>query len=230
MLLPPPEELDRQVAAMRGSYAEVLAEQVPQAATEQFFALITYGLWRVLGLMLIGMAWMKLDVLPGNRPPVFYRRAVAIGYGFGVPLSILSALVLMALEFDFIRVLKGASIFNYVASLFVALGHVGLVMLFCQSRALPGLRARLAAVGRAALTNYLLHSVVFTAIFYGFGLGLFGRFSRFALMGFVAPMWLFQLYASSRWLAAYRFGPVEWLWRSLTYWRLQPMRRPRSAP
>ena len=81
------------------------------------------------------------------------------------------------------------------------------------------------AVGRLALTNYLLHSVILTTVFYGYGLGLYGEVPRFWQMGFVVAVVGLQLVLSPWWLARYRFGPVEWFGRSLTYWQRQPMRR-----
>jgi len=84
-----------------------------------------------------------------------------------------------------------------------------------------------------ALSNYLLTSVLCTALFEGSGFGLFARLQRAQLLYVVVPVWLLQLGVSPIWLRHFRFGPMEWVWRSLTHWRLQPMRlahgRPASA-
>jgi uncharacterized protein len=85
--------------------------------------------------------------------------------------------------------------------------------------------ALLAAPGRMALTNYLAHSVVCTLLFYGYGLGLFGTVPPWQGLALTFLLWLVQIPASHAWLARFRFGPVEWLWRSATYGRLQPLRR-----
>ncbi len=77
-----------------------------------------------------------------------------------------------------------------------------------------------------AFSNYLMHSLVMTTIFYGYGLGLYGQIPRLWQMAFVAGMLGFQLWFSSLWLDRYRFGPAEWFWRSLTYLKPQPMRKP----
>ena len=114
---------------------------------------------------------------------------------------------------------------NYVGSIVVGLGHIGLVMLLVKTGFLQGLLQRFASVGRMALTNYLLHSVILTTVFYGYGFGLYGEIPRFWQMGFVVAVIMLQLVLSPWWLARYRFGPVEWLWRSLTYWKRQPMAR-----
>ena len=114
---------------------------------------------------------------------------------------------------------------HYWGDLFVALGWVALVMLLCQ-RGWP-LRS-VEAVGRMALTNYLLQSVICTTIFYGHGLGLFGRVDRAGQLAIVVAIWTFQLLASVAWLRYFAVGPVEWLTRWLVF-----RRRPsflRSSP
>ena len=108
---------------------------------------------------------------------------------------------------------------------FVVFGHIGAVMLICRSGAVPWLTRRLAAVGRMALTNYLMQSVLCTTLFYGYGVGLYGKLDRTGLACVVLAVWAAQLAWSPLWLRYFRFGPAEWLWRSLTYWRLQPLRR-----
>jgi uncharacterized protein len=120
--------------------------------------------------------------------------------------------------------MHGGDFYNMFGSLVVAAGHVGLLMLIVESGALKWLTSRLAAVGRMALSNYLTHSLICTTLFYGYGLGLFGHINRTGLVGVVLAIWIFQLWISPIWLKRYRFGPAEWVWRSLTYWRLQPMR------
>jgi uncharacterized protein len=82
----------------------------------------------------------------------------------------------------------------------------------------------LGAIGQLAFSNYVFHSVVTAFIFTGYGLALYGRLERHQLYYVVAAIWIFQLIASPIWLRHYRFGPLEWCWRSLTYWQRQPMR------
>ena len=91
---------------------------------------------------------------------------------------------------------------------------------------LPGL----AALGRMALTNYLLQSIVLGCIFYGYGFGLFGRIGSAAAAGIGLAIYCVQVQLSRFWLQHFRFGPFEWLWRSLAYGRRQPMRLARMEP
>ena len=223
-MMPTAEDVQNEVDAYRGDYFGIVAYRAPIVAMMQVFFAIGYGLFRVGGLMLIGMAMMKLGVFTAERSTSFYKRLMLIGYGLGLPMTIFSAIDLRANQFDMIYAMTTGGFANYFGSIVVAFGHIGLVMLIARTGALQSLMARFAAVGRMALTNYLMHSVIFTTIFYGYGLGLYGQVPRLWQMPFVAAMIGFQLWFSTWWLARYRFGPVEWLWRSLTYWRRQPVR------
>jgi len=180
--------------------------------------------WRILGLMLIGMALMKSGILTCERSADFYRKLMLGGYIIGLPLTVYSGLDLFAHEFEPTYVMRYGGFANAIGSIIVGLGHIGLVMLVVKTGYLQGLMRRFGAVGRMALTNYLMHSIILTTVFYGYGLGLYGQIPRFAQMGFVVAVVALQLALSPWWLARYRFGPVEWLWRSITYWKIQPMR------
>ena len=148
-----------------------------------------------------------------------------IGYGAGLPLAILSAVVLEAHQFDPLYVARYGGIPNYFGSILVAFGHIGAVLLIVKSGALQAVVQRFAAVGRMALSNYLTHSLVMTSLFYGYGLGLYAELPRVGQQGIVAVLIGLQLLLSPWWLKHFRFGPAEWLWRSLTYRQRQPMRR-----
>jgi uncharacterized protein len=101
-------------------------------------------------------------------------------------------------------------------------------MLLCKSDALPALRHSVAAVGRTALSNYLLQTLLCTTVFYGHGFGLFGQVERAGQIVIVIGIWLFQLGISPLWLRYFGFGPAEWVWRSLSYRRIQPLLYDRS--
>jgi uncharacterized protein len=175
--------------------------------------------------MLVGMGLMKLGVFSAQRSRRFYLWMVGLGYGVGLPLMVFDATELIRHKFSVVYMIHGGILYNLFGSLVVALGHVGLLMLIIQSGAISWLTTRLAAVGRMALSNYLFDSILCTTLFYGYGFGLFGGINRLGLAAIVLTIWIFQLLVSPIWLKYFRFGPAEWLWRSLTYWRLQPMRQ-----
>ena len=225
MIDPSKEEIARQVAVHRGGYMGIVKERALTVLMMQTFATVFFIIWRVGGLMILGMALMKLGVFSAARSDRFYRRCIGLGYGIGLPLAAASAHHLSAHEFHFSYVARIGGYYNYFGSLAVAFGHLGVVMLICRRAALSKLRARLAAVGRMALTNYLMQTILLTSVFYGYGFGLYGHVNRFTQMAFVPLVLALQLWWSPVWLQRFRFGPIEWLWRSLTYWRLQAMVR-----
>ncbi len=112
-----------------------------------------------------------------------------------------------------------------IGRLTMALGHLGLIMLVVKLGLFRRLTGALAAVGQMALSNYILQSLATVVIFTGSGFALYGSLQRYQLYYIVIAIWAFQMIVSLIWLRHFRFGPLEWCWRSLTYWRKQPMRR-----
>jgi uncharacterized protein len=223
-LEPTPEEIEEEIRISRDGYAGIVGRRAPLVFMYQTFMSGLFMPWRSGAVMLFGMAFFKLGILSGQRSTGFYKRCVLWGYGIGLPLAALSAWDLIRTEFEPVHMMQVASHLNYFGSLAVALGHMGVVMLVCRSGSLEGIRARLAAVGRMAFSNYILHTVICTTLFYGYGVGLFAHIGRLGLLGVVAAIWALQLWLSPLWLGRFRFGPLEWLWRSLTYARAQPWR------
>jgi uncharacterized protein len=221
---PTDEDVAEEIAVYRGDYAGIVAHRAPMVAMMQVFMILFFGLWRIAPLMMIGMALMKLGVLTCERSADFYGRFMLIAYAVGLPLTVFSAFDLHAHQFDQMYVMRGGGIANYFGSILVALGHIGLVMWLTKSGTASRLLDRFAAVGRMALTNYLMHSLILTTVFYGYGLGLYGTVPRIWQMAFVAAVIGLELLWSKWWLERYRFGPAEWVWRTLTYGKRQPMR------
>jgi len=225
LFAPGDAEIQEDVQAYKGSYSDALAQRVPFVAFMQVNLTLVFVIWRVGGLMLIGMALMKLGILSGERSTHFYSKMALWSYGLGLPLTIFSAVILDAHDFDPLYVARVGGIPNYVGSILVAFGHIAAVILIVRSGVWHGIVARFADVGRMALSNYLMHSVVLTTAFYGYGLSLYAEVPRFGQQGFVVALISLQLFISPWWLRRFSFGPVEWLWRSLTYGQRQPMRR-----
>ena len=220
------EEILAEVEAYRGSWLEALDQRIYSALGMHLAAIPGFLIWRAGGLMMIGMALFKIGVLAGRRSAKFYTTFAIAGLAIGVPLVILSVLKLTEHGHDPLFGQLGMGIaYNYIGSIAVALGYIGVIMRMVQLGWLPALQTRLAAVGRTAFTNYILQSLICTFIFYGFGLGLFGYVERWQQLLIVVAIWILQLFLAPLWLAKYRFGPLEWLWRSLTYMSLQPMLR-----
>lgn len=222
--LPSEEAISAELAAYRGTWLEQMAARIPAAIALQTFVFLAMEGWRVCGLMLIGMALFKTGVFSAERSKRFYLAMIGGGYAVGVPLVIAGVVKNFAAGWAFEYSMFLGSQYNYWGSLFVALGHTGAVMLAFRSGLFGRLRRVLAAVGRMALTNYLMQTVICTTIFYGHGLGLFGYVERKYQIVIVLAVWAVQLIYSPIWLRHFRFGPAEWAWRSLTYGRRQSIR------
>jgi uncharacterized protein len=218
------EEFEKSIKVHRGGYAGIVKERAKELLVGQTLGFLLAGFWLAGGRMLIGMGLMKLGVFSGRRSRQFYIWLMLLGYGIGLPMVAYDAYELIRTNFSFYFQIHGGVFLNFFGSVLVALGHVGAIMLIYKAGLLTWLTSRLAAVGRMALTNYLTHSIVCTTLFYGYGFGLFASINRTGLAAIVLAIWIFQLIISPIWLKYFRFGPAEWLWRSLTYWRLQPMR------
>ena len=107
----------------------------------------------------------------------------------------------------------------------IVMGHAASLILLYKSGMLQGLFRRLEAVGQMAFTNYITHSVICTLFFFGYGLNYFGELEYYQIYFVAMAIWIIQLIISPIWLQHFRFGPLEWLWRSLTYWKMQPMKK-----
>jgi len=219
-----PEQIAAETSAYQNGFLAALKYRAPQSLMMQTQAMIFQAIWRTLGLMLLGMALLKLGILSGGRSLRFYVILAFIGFGIGLPLTAYGAEASIAHGFDVVQNFTADSHFNYFGSILVSLAYISIVMIISKRNLVRGLQHRLAAVGRTAFSNYLLQTLICTTIFYGYGLGLFGRLERIYLLGVVLAVWIFQLYISPIWLRRYRLGPAEWLWRSLTYRRRQPFR------
>ena len=216
------EELDTR----RGSYFEVAAYSAKNVNEKLLFFVPVYMLWDAMGMMLLGMAMYRLGVLSAKSRRSLYLRMMVVGFGVGLLTNGYELYRAIESNFDVI-VITGYFQGTYqVGRVAMAVGWLGAVMMFCQGKLWLSLRTRLAAVGRSALSNYLLHSLISLVLFTGAGFGLVGVLERWTLYAIVLVIWAFQLLVSPWWLNRYAFGPAEWIWRTLTYgskqrWRLE---------
>ncbi|GAA0877467.1 DUF418 domain-containing protein [Algoriphagus jejuensis] len=180
--------------------------------------------WDVLSMMLFGIALFKLGFLSGDRPAAQYWLMVLIGYVIGIAINYYEMQTILEAKFSILSY-KQADVSYYWGRFFVSIGHVGLIMLFCKAPFLDWMKNGLAAVGKMALTNYLMHSVICMVIFTGVGFGLIGKLERYELLYVVVGTWIFQLILSPLWLRYYYYGPMEWLWRNLSYRKVHAFRK-----
>ena len=220
---PDARELTRVNAAFQGSFVSALKERAGLVAQFHFTPMYFPLLWDMLGMMLFGMAMIKSGVLSAERSFAFYTKMAVIGYAIGIPLSVWFVWRNVHNNFDHVAMGFNGILYE-PARIPVCLGHIAVVMMIVKAGWLRSITSRLAAVGQMALSNYILQSVICSTVFYGYGLGWFGTLQRYQVYYVVLACWIVHLAWSPWWLRRYRFGPLEWCWRSLTYWQRPPMR------
>ena len=204
-----------------GGYWEVVQWRIHEWKSLYMGGGVLFFVPMILGLFLIGASLGRAGVfadLAGNAR--LFKRMMLFGYGIGLPLAVVWGLYGMDVDMTFPTPRNTSLVMvGNIASLALCLAYVGtLATLVRLGRAWT---VHLAPLGRMALTNYLTHSVVFTLLFYGYGLGLYGDIGRAGATALALVLFGGQMWFSAWWLARYRMGPMEWLWRTLTYGKLQ---------
>lgn len=212
---PDSAKIAKELEVMRGGYWGIATHQAPNLTHWQSWGMYRY-FFDIFSMMLLGIAALRLGIITGARPARVYALLVLVGYGVGLAVNYWELRVVLGGDFSLLA-FERSNVTYDVGRLFMTLGHLGIIMLFCKSGILPWLQRALAALGRMAFTNYIVHSIICAFVFYGFGFALYGTLSRHELYYVVGAIWLFQLIVSPLWLARFRFGPLEYLWRWLTY-------------
>ena len=187
-----PEGIEEYNSNMRKGYFDVVVFLAPENQHYDENWPYRYDLWDVLSMMLLGIALFKWNVLSGEKSYKFYGLMAALGYLIGLSINYYEIFSIVENDFSLLSFSK-ANITYDLGRVPVALGHVGAIMLFCKLPILNWLKNSLAAVGKMALTNYVMHSVFAMFIFTGAGFGLFGTFQRFELLYIVFAIWDFPI-------------------------------------
>ena len=233
----PAEELQQQMGSQgAGLTAEQLADAIRSMQGDAWSVTVAqFKVWASVvpfmavamvpataSLMMIGLGLFKTGFLAGRSPMWTYLVSIGVAAGclyliWGETAAILAG------GFDFIQ----ASMRPYATFLvpLVSLGYASVLIVLIRF-GLKLILHPLISVGRMAFTNYLTQTLIMTTLAYGGrGLGWYGEIGWPEMWGIIAAIWLVQLIWSPLWLAAFRMGPIEWIWRSLTYGRLLPLRR-----
>lgn len=213
------------VDAMRGSWTDRMGIRVPAALFMHTGYFLMGSFWRIMSMMLLGMALFKWKVLSAQLSRAFYLRMIFLGLSMGYALSIGGVVLNFRTGWTMEFSMFTGSQFNYVGSLGVALGYMGLVLLLCKGGGFRKIKSLFAAVGRMAFTNYILMTLIAVFLFNGAGCALYGRVERSMQVLIMLGIWVFLMAFSFFWLKRFRFGPLEALWRSLTYWEWQPLKQ-----
>jgi uncharacterized protein len=221
-----PNEAEAQLSAshMRGSYASVAAEVRPKAFKAET-SYLPVELGDNIALMLLGMALLKWGFFTAKWTSRQYRIVMLAGYAVSLPVAAYELWYMANYTSSIQTIIQHMeqtpvpwkTLLYPVQRIAMALAHCAALMLLIRSRRLAMLLKRLQAVGQMALSNYLMQTVMCSLFFFGYGLGFYNKLEIHQLYYVVAIILVFQLIVSPFWLKYNRFGPVEWLWRSLTY-------------
>jgi uncharacterized protein len=235
-LIPNRDDVKENTRKMKSDYATVASHVRPQAFRfETMFLPIM--LWDSLALMLLGLALYRWGFLTGTWTDRDYWRVLGVGYGLGLPLVIFSFYhgyrvspnLDAALALMLTTPVPWINAIYPVQRILLVMAHASTLILMYKAGVFTGLFRRLEAVGQMAMTNYVTQSIICTLVFFGYGLNWFAELEFYQLFFVVGAIWAIQILVSPVWLRAFHFGPFEWLWRSLTYRRLQPFRRITAA-
>ena len=218
-----PEDIAKAIETENGDYWSIVLSRTSKNRMFQTTFVYNMWVWDILSFMLIGMAFYSWRIFHGELSYRFYILFVVIGYGVGLSVNFIEMTQVVSSGFNPVIMAKTKITYD-LGRLATTIGHIGLFMLFIKSGVLPFLQKGLAAVGRMALTNYIMHSIITGFLFLGFGFSLFGKLERYELYYIVLGIWIFQLILSPIWLSYFKYGPMEWLWRSLTYMKKQSFR------
>jgi uncharacterized protein len=222
-IMPSAAHREKVQALYLGPWWSIVQHQFAEKALFPLVGTFVFG-WETLAYMLLGMAALKTGLLTGAWEDRRYGRWALVCLAVALPVY------LVALRFLFRSDFAAPAVFAWSFAATVPVRPLMVIAFACliilATRRGGTLVDRLAAAGRTAFTNYLGTSIVMTGLFYGWGLGLFGKLGRLELLVVMLAGWGLMLLWSKPWLDRYRYGPLEWLWRSLTYGRVETLHRP----
>jgi uncharacterized protein len=226
------ENIDKNIEIMRSEYWTV-AGKMRDGLILKETKLAPFLMFDPLALMFLGMALFQWGFFSGHLHRKVYIWTLLVCYAIGFPLALYawSNTIKFPNPVEFIESNPyNIDIYIYpIQRIVLALGHISLVVLLIRGEVFKGLFRALGAVGKMAFTNYILQTILCSLIFFGYGLGYFASLEYYELNFIVVSIWVLQLIISPLWLKHFRFGPLEWAWRSLTYWRRQSMVIPHGS-
>jgi uncharacterized protein len=229
-LVAPSADLGRQeLAGYRGGFLDALRVRAMAARLVQLYLMPTNEIPEAIGQMFIGMALFRSGFFTLKWSSRAYIATIAVGYLVAAPVTAWIAWRIWRAGFEPLT-LNRLEDWQQISRPLIGLAHASVILLLVRSGAAQAMVNRLSAAGRMAFSNYLMTSIVTTLVFCGFGLGLYGKLSRFQELAVVAGVWVFILAWSKPWLARFHYGPFEWAWRSLVRWSPQPFMRGQPKP
>lgn len=203
-----------EILAFQGTWIEQLNMRIKLAHHFHADTFLAWGIYRVTGLMLIGLAVYRLGFITGRCRKFTYVTVGIFSLAVGCTMSAIGLVLNEQEGWVFPNFFFKNNLWNYWGSVLVAIGYIAMLTLISQLNVLTKLEHYIQSIGRTALTNYLFQSLICTSLYYG--LNMYAQKTSKTAILIVMSVWLSQLVLSNFWLKYYRMGPVEWLWRILS--------------
>lgn len=216
------ESIDDEIQIKSGQYLEILQNNLSQVFEEQTAIFYMEDAWDMILYMFLGIMLYRMGFFDGQVKQIAHLMIAFIGIGTGLAIHAWLNLGLLEVHPDPIESLYYL-VFVDLGRLPFVLGYLSLIILIFRIKIFRYIGDGMAAAGKMALSNYLIQSIVGAFVFYGFGLDQFNQLSRLDIVKLIVAVWLFQIIVSVAWMRFFHYGPFEWLWRSLTYWKAQPL-------
>ena len=216
--------IEDEMEIKRGQYAEIFEYNAERVVEEHTAIFYKEDLWDMMLYMFLGIMLFRMGFFDEHVKQGVHFSIALFGIATGLATHAWMTLGLQESHLDPVNSLYYLIFFDLGRLPFV-LGYLSLIIFVFRMAIFRRLGDGMLAAGRMALSNYLMQSVFAAFLFYGFGLAQFNQLSRLEIVMFVVVVWILQITFSVYWMRRFHYGPFEWLWRSLTYWKAQPFRK-----
>jgi uncharacterized protein len=210
-------DIVNEISGYRGSFSEQMAIRVPAAISLQTYVFLMEQSWRVLSMMMLGIVLYRTGFISAKKSTATYTNIFITTFISGLLISGSGLYQSYAHNWEGVWQMNIGKYYNYFASVLMAISYIAVIAIWSKNNGLRWLQRSLIAAGRMAFTNYILTSVICGFIFYGHGFGLFGTFDRLEQLAVVIGVWIVLLTISPLILNRFKQGPLEWVWRKVTY-------------
>ncbi len=210
-------DIINEISGYRGSFSEQMDIRIPAAIMLQTFVFLFEQSWRVMPMMMLGIIMYRTGFISAKKSTTTYTKIFLITFISGLLISGSGLYLSYAHNWEGVWQMNIGKYYNYFASVLMAISYIAVIAIWSKNNGLRWLQRSFIAAGRMAFTNYILTSVICGFIFYGHGFGLFGTFDRLEQLVVVIGVWIVLLTISPLIMRRFKQGPLEWLWRKVTY-------------
>jgi uncharacterized protein len=222
---PSPSSIQKEISDYLGGFISAFHRRFKTSIFMQTYIFLSIFIWRITGTMLLGMAIYKSSFFHMGWKSKSYLKLLSFLLPMGLGVTVLGVYLYFYNDFSLKYGMFIGNQFTFWGSIPLAISYAIAIVFMIKSKKLILLSTHLTAIGKMAFSNYFLQTLICTTLFYGHGFSLFGKLERWHQAALTILIWIFQLWLSPIWLRYFRFGPMEWLWRSFTYKKFYPIHK-----